>query len=47
VEWKTLELARPPKEHKLPVILSVEEVRRILGQVRVLRCRVCLSTIYG
>lgn len=47
VEWKALELARPPQEHKLPVVLSMEEVRRILGQVRVLRYRVCLSTIYG
>jgi site-specific recombinase XerD len=32
--WPTLDWLRPPKEHKLPVVLSVEEVRRILGCVR-------------
>jgi integrase/recombinase XerD len=32
-EWKTLEFLRPPKEKKLPVVLSVLEVGRILGSV--------------
>jgi integrase/recombinase XerD len=43
--WPTLDWLRPPKEHKLPVVLSVEEVRRVLGGVRKLHFRVCLSTI--
>jgi len=38
---------RPAPEHKLPVILSLEEVREILNRVRLLRHRVCLSTIYA
>lgn len=38
---------RPPKEKKLPAILSQEEVRQILGCVYQLRYRVCLSTIYA
>jgi site-specific recombinase XerD len=44
-EWTTLTFVRPPQEHKLPVILSVEEVRTILQCVRFPRYRVCLSTI--
>jgi integrase/recombinase XerD len=47
IEWLTCDLARPPQEHKLPVVLSVEEVRRILGCLRSPRYRACLSTIYG
>jgi site-specific recombinase XerD len=46
-EWPTLELVRPPKEKKLPAILSQEEVRKILGCVHQFRFRVCLSTIYA
>jgi site-specific recombinase XerD len=46
-EWPTLELARPAKEEKLPVVLSVEEVSRILGCVRRQAYRVCLWTIYS
>jgi hypothetical protein len=39
-------LVRPKREHSLPVVLSVEEVQRILGCRRLPRHRVCLSTIY-
>ena len=46
-EWAILDLVRPPKEHTLPVVLSIEEVHRILEKVHLLRYRVCLSTIYG
>jgi len=45
--WQTFELIRPPKEKKLPVVLSVDEVRRILACVHRQRYRVCLSTIYA
>jgi site-specific recombinase XerD len=45
--WPTLEFIRPPKEHKLPVVLSGEEVQRILATVRLPRYRVCLTTIYA
>jgi site-specific recombinase XerD len=44
--WHILDLARPAKEEKLPVILSVEEVGRILQCVRKENYRVCLTTIY-
>jgi site-specific recombinase XerD len=34
-QWPTLRLIRPPREKKLPVVLSREEVRRALGAVRI------------
>jgi integrase/recombinase XerD len=42
----TLQLVRPPREKKLPVVLSREEVQQVLTQVRLLRYRTCLTTIY-
>lgn len=46
-EWAILEFIRPPQAHKLPVVLTPEEVRAILSQVRLAHYRVCLSTIYS
>ncbi len=46
-QWLVLDLVRPAKEQKLPVVLSQEEVRAILGHVRLPPYRVCLSTIYA
>ena len=46
-EWKTFELVRPPREKKLPAVLSVDEVRHILACVRCPRYKVCLITIYA
>src|SRR5256712_7416642 len=34
-EWTTLRFVRPAREHKLPVVLSREEVRRVLAAVRI------------
>jgi site-specific recombinase XerD len=45
--WPTLSLVRPLQESKLPVILSIEEVHRLLECVRRPCYRVCLSTIYA
>ncbi len=45
-EWKFFELVRPPREKKLPVVLSRDEVHRILGCVHLQHYRVCLTTIY-
>ena len=44
--WPTLDLIRPPGEKKLPVVLSRDEVRRVLSYVRRAHHRACLSTIY-
>lgn len=46
-EWPILELLRSPSPQKLPVVLTIEEVHRILGCVHVQGIRVCLSTIYA
>lgn len=46
-EWSTFELVRSPREKKLPVVLSVAEVRRILGCLHHPRYRACLTTIYS
>jgi site-specific recombinase XerD len=46
-EWTTLGVVRPPRERKLPVVLSRQEVHRILGCLRRPYYRVCLSTIYS
>jgi len=46
-DWKTFDLVRPPKEKKLPVVLSQEEVRRVLGCVNSFRHHVCLPALAG
>ena len=46
-EWPTLDLVRPARKKKLPVVLSIAQVRRILGHIRHPRYRVCMSTIYA
>ncbi len=46
-QWTTMQLVRAPREKKLPVVLSIDEVRLILSCVKIVRYQVCLSTIYG
>jgi len=46
-QWAIFGIVRPAPEKKLPVILSVAEVRKILSHVRLPRYRVCLTTIYS
>src|SRR2546426_3935623 len=46
-EWTTLTFVRPPREQKLPVVLSPEEVRTILAHLNLFRYRACLTTIYS
>jgi site-specific recombinase XerD len=45
--FTSLSLMRPPQTHKLPVVLSREEVWRILPLVRFPVYRICLITIYA
>jgi integrase len=44
-EWARLDLVRPAREKKLPVVLSPEEVWQVIGLVRLPHYRVCLSLI--
>jgi len=46
-QWTILNLVHSPKEKKLPEVLTIEEVRRILGCVHHLCFKACLSTIYA
>ena len=46
-EWKSLYVAKPRAEKKLPVVLSRDEVWRVLDAVRIEVYRVCLTTIYA
>jgi len=46
-QWTTLKLLKPRSEKRLPVVLSVEEVRNILHLVRKERYRICLIVIYS
>ncbi len=46
-EWPVLDLPRPRRERRLPVVLGQEEVRRILAEVRAPVYRACLQTIYA
>jgi len=45
--WPTLRFVRPPREWKLPVVLSRKEVRQILALVKLPVYRACLRTIYS
>lgn len=45
--WPVLELVRPPREKKLPVVLSATEVHQILRCVHLPLYRACLGTIYS
>jgi len=46
-EWNLFDLVRPPRRKTLPVVLSRDEVHRILGCVRLPVYRACLITIYA
>jgi integrase/recombinase XerD len=46
-EWTTLRFVRPAREQKLPVVLSRDEVRRVLEAIRIPVYRMCLTTIYA
>jgi len=46
-EWGIFGLVRPAPEKKLPVILSLAEVRQILSRIRLPRYKVCLTTSYS
>ena len=45
--WPTLRFVRPAPSTRLPSVLSRDEVRQILGLIRIRVYRECLTTIYG
>jgi len=46
-DWAIFGIVRPAPDKKLPVILSLAEVRQIIHRIRLPRYKVCLSTIYS
>lgn len=46
-EWHTLQLVRPDRKKILPVVFSIEEVKRVLDCVHRFQYQVCLHTIYA
>ena len=46
-EWHILQLVRPDRKKKLPVVLSMEEVKRVLNCVHSFQYQICLHTIYA
>jgi site-specific recombinase XerD len=46
-DWALLDWVRPLRESKLPVVLSVSEVRRVLDCLQRPRYQTCLTTIYA
>jgi len=45
--WPTLRFVRPAPSTRLPTVLSRDEVRQVLGLVRIRVYRECLTTIYA
>jgi site-specific recombinase XerD len=45
--WQTLQVVRPKPENRLPVILTRDEISRILSHVRFQNYRTCLLVIYS
>jgi len=46
-DWHILSILRAQNEHRLPTVLSVEEVRGILAHVKTLHNHAYLSTVYS
>lgn len=46
MDFKVFGIVRNPRGKKLPVILTKEEVRKVLNLIRVLRHKACLTLIY-
>lgn len=46
-KFDVLNIVRSPRENKLPVVLSREEAKTVLKNIRVLRHRACLTLIYS
>jgi site-specific recombinase XerD len=46
-DWPLLQLLRAQRERKLPAVLSVEEVRRVLGCIRTFHNAAFLTTVYS
>lgn len=46
-EWQSFDIQWPRRERKLPVVLSIDEVHRVLDAVTNPQTRACLTTLYA
>ncbi len=46
-EWHWPKVVKPPRSKRLPDILTIEEVDRVMGNLEKLRYRACLFAIYS
>lgn len=46
-DWPTLQKLRVPTEHKLPAVMSINEVRQMIAAVRTVHNQVFLQTLYS
>ncbi len=46
-DWTILKLIKAKNESKLPTVLSIHEVKIILGAIKSPACRTCLTVIYS
>jgi site-specific recombinase XerD len=46
-KFDVINIVRSPRENRLPVVLSREEVKAVLKNIRTLRHRACLTLIYS
>lgn len=46
-DWSLTGVPVPKRQNKLPVVLSLQETHRILGELKIPRHRACLSLIYA
>ena len=47
MDFKIFGLVKNPRGNKLPIILTRDEVKRVLSNIRVLRHKTCLTLIYS
>jgi integrase/recombinase XerD len=47
LDWKWVDIVKPPKVHTIPDILTPREIERLIGTTRKLRYRVFLLTTYS
>jgi len=45
--WDTLELIRAQSEQRLPIVLSIDEARSIIGRIRTIQNKTYILTVYS
>lgn len=46
-QWRIFKLVRPQNKKKLPIVLTIQEVRRILSLINIVKYQIALKVIYS